>query len=108
MDVGGASELEYLASCPVKDWRYNSEAENILTFFYKANVKFGRPQPDDDIIELSWLDLKKLPYWSKEVWREKLIEHVMPVHNELMGILFDKVISKNEKLIVELEDVVED
>jgi len=92
LEIGGASELNYIGSYVINDWRYRGESENILTFFYTATVKFGRPQPDDDIAELKWFELKKLPHETTEFWKKRLLKNFNPPHQVLFEALFDKQI----------------
>ena len=49
--------LRYIKSIPVNDWRYKNEKKKITTLFFKANILLGRPVPDDDIVELMWVDI---------------------------------------------------
>jgi bifunctional NMN adenylyltransferase/nudix hydrolase len=108
LEIGGINELKHLGTHVIDDWRYRGESENILTSFYLANYKFGRPEPNDDICEVKLICLKKLPYESEEAWKTRLVRSVVDTHKGLMEVLFDKVISKMEHLIVNIEDVEED
>lgn len=51
--------IEYISSVRVDDWRYRSEVDKIMTFFYSAKYIFGKPEPDDDIVELRWFSIEK-------------------------------------------------
>ena len=52
------SELEYVCSMPVNDWRYRSiKDRSIMTRFFKAKYIFGCPTPQDDINALKWFKL---------------------------------------------------
>ncbi len=50
----------YIGSCTIDDWRYRRELDKIVTSFFEATHRFGRPTPDDDIAELKWFDFKTL------------------------------------------------
>ena len=108
LEIGGVNELKPLGTHVIDDWRYRGESENILTTFFWANYKFGRPEPNDDICEAKLFDIKKLPYESEEAWNSRLVRSVVDTHKGLMEVLFDKVISKMEHLIINIEDVEED
>ena len=51
------SHPTYIGSYPIDDWRYRSELDKIVTSFFQTVHLFGRPTPDDDIVELRWFDL---------------------------------------------------
>ena len=52
------SELEYVCSMPVNDWRYRGMKDrSIMTRFFKAKYIFGCPTPQDDINALKWFKL---------------------------------------------------
>lgn len=52
------SELEYVCSMPVNDWRYKGiKDRSIMTRFFKAKYIFGCPTPQDDINALKWFKL---------------------------------------------------
>lgn len=108
LDIGGIQELNFLGTHVIDDWRYRSESENVLTAFFWTTYKFGRPEPADDICEVKLFDIKKLPYESEEAWKNRLVRLVVDTHKGLMEVLFDKVISKMEHLIVNIEDIEKD
>jgi len=92
LEIGGPSELNYIGSYVVNDWRYRAESENILTFFYRATVKFGRPEPEDDIAEMKWIDLNKLSYEDTKKKKNRLLKNFIPPHQVLFEALFDNYI----------------
>ena len=108
LTVGGLRDLIPLGTHVIDDWRYRGESENILTSFYWTTYKFGRPEPNDDICEVKLFKLIKLPYESEEAWKQRLMRLVVDTHKGLMEVLFDKVISTMEHLIINIEDVEED
>lgn len=105
LEIGGSTELTSLGTVVINDWRYRGESDNILTSFYSATYKFGRPEPSDDICEVRLFEIKKLPYEDMVSWKSRLQRSVVDTHTELMGILFDKVISKLDHLIINIEDI---
>lgn len=52
--------LTYLGSLKINDSRYMFEVDCIKTAFFVAKYIYGRPQGNDDIAEVRWLDLKTL------------------------------------------------
>ena len=62
-DVGGnlaITDLKYIGSVQVPDWRYQSEEDKIMTILYKTTKGWGRIEPSDDVSELKWFDIKEL------------------------------------------------
>lgn len=53
----GITDPKYVVSCLVDDWRYRKEADKIMTFLFRAKHLTGRPDPNDDIIEVRWFDV---------------------------------------------------
>lgn len=52
------SDLEYVCSMPVNDWRYRGiKDRSIMTRFFKAKYIFGCPTPQDDINALKWFKI---------------------------------------------------
>lgn len=69
-------ELVYLGSCRIDDWRYRGSWDSIMTHLYACDLSGGEPEPNDDIAELRWFDVKKL---QPDVF--------VPEHRELWEIL---------------------
>ncbi len=53
-------DLTYLGSCRIEDWRYRGSWDSIMTHLYACVLSDGEPEPNDDIEELRWFDVKKL------------------------------------------------
>ncbi len=53
-------DLTYIGSCRIHDWRYRQSWDTIITHLYACAYAEGDPQPNDDIAELRWFDVKKL------------------------------------------------
>lgn len=53
-------ELTYLGSCRIDDWRYRGSWDSVMTHLYACQLADGEPEPNDDIAELRWFDVKKL------------------------------------------------
>ena len=86
--AGNGSELqgfEYLDSVRIDDWRFKSEEDKIMTQFFMCSISWGLVNPEDDIAELTWIDID-------EKWMR---EKVCPEHQVLVEILLNKLNEKN-------------
>jgi len=54
------SELKYIGSTVIPDWRYQSEEDKIITTLYKTVKGWGMIEPSDDVSELMWVDISEL------------------------------------------------
>jgi bifunctional NMN adenylyltransferase/nudix hydrolase len=54
------SELKYIGSTVIPDWRYQSEEDKIITTLYKTVKGWGSIEPSDDVSELMWVDILEL------------------------------------------------
>lgn len=54
------TDPRYLGSFIIDDWRYRAEIDCIKTLLFKAKLLSGRPEPDDDIVELRWFDVASI------------------------------------------------
>jgi bifunctional NMN adenylyltransferase/nudix hydrolase len=62
-DAGGnlaITELNYIGSVQVPDWRYQSEEDKIMSILFKTTKGWGRIEPSDDVSELKWFDVTEL------------------------------------------------
>jgi bifunctional NMN adenylyltransferase/nudix hydrolase len=62
-DVGGnlsITELNYIGSVQVPDWRYQSEEDKIMTILFKTTKGWGRIEPSDDVSELRFFKIEEL------------------------------------------------
>lgn len=56
-------DIKYVSSKNVRDWRYEKEEDRaIITTFFKAKKVFGKEEPNDDIVELKWVNPKTYDY----------------------------------------------
>lgn len=53
-------DLTYIGSCRIDDWRYRNSWDTVMTHLYVCVLSDGDPQPNDDIAELRWFEVKKL------------------------------------------------
>ena len=66
----------YVTSYRVKDWRYQSEEDKIMTTLFKCEYLWGAIEPSQEISELKWFELE-----------ENLVNLIVDEHKELMNIL---------------------
>lgn len=61
-ETGGCeiSDLKYVCSCAIDDWRYKKTDSGILTTLFIGKFIYGRIEPSDDIESLHWLDIKSI------------------------------------------------
>ena len=70
------SDVKYVGSKKINDWRYRSERSKIKTLLFKAKYTFGKEQADDDLAEVKWYPLKG---FNKEI--------LNPSHQNLWDML---------------------
>ena len=54
------TDLKYIGSFKIQDWRYKNEQDCIKTLFFTSKVMYGRPEANDDICELKWFDISSV------------------------------------------------
>lgn len=83
-EAGGIeiSELTYIGSARIDDWRYRSESDKIMTTLFKADFVFGRAVGGDDLAEVRWVELEKLS-------RTDLKHMIVETHWPLVDLLCD-------------------
>lgn len=81
------SDMEYISSRKIDDWRYRKEIDSITTTFFVCTYLYGSIKPADDIEEARWFNIEDFvmsPEESYKDWKcnnleiEKLImtEHI--------------------------------
>jgi len=76
----GLTNIHYITSSCIDDWRFKNEKKKITTLFFKANILGGKPIPGDDIAELAWADVdESLEY--------KVVDIHIPLVKELRAQL---------------------
>jgi bifunctional NMN adenylyltransferase/nudix hydrolase len=70
------SNLQYVGSFVINDWRYRSEVDKITTCLFTAKKQVGTPKPGDDIAKLGWF--KFVP---------SILSEVIDAHKEMMTSL---------------------
>lgn len=72
------SNVVYIGSAKIDDWRYRGESDKIKTMFFTATYVFGRPEANDDISSVEWVSLPDLIMG---------VVQVVPEHEVLVGLL---------------------
>jgi bifunctional NMN adenylyltransferase/nudix hydrolase len=100
-ETGGChvSNIKYILSHQVDDWRYRNEDDGIMTRLFIASFGHGRPTPTDDISELKWFDIS---YFTEG---RRIKNDIMEEHQEMMTILIERVYK--EQLIPNLGEFYE-
>ncbi len=73
------TDLQYLGSVRVDDWRYRRERDKIITTLFATTVMFGSPVPSDDVAFAKWFPLTK-----------ELKNDIVPEHLPLIELVLEK------------------
>lgn len=100
-EAGGiATDMEYITSLNVDDWRYRSEEDKIFTMLYKCKFT-GSIQPSQDISELKWFDLKWIKdNWYKSIGSDKIRQLLMIKKRLMKWYLSCYMILDSEELVL--------
>tara|TARA_R110002020_G_scaffold403349_2_gene613488 strand:- start:1145 stop:2098 length:954 start_codon:yes stop_codon:yes gene_type:complete len=79
------SEMEYLGSFFVNDWRYRSEPDCIMTTLFKTKITYGRPVASDDIANLKYFPISNI------IDRKAILDKIVEIHRPLMEALLTTV-----------------
>jgi bifunctional NMN adenylyltransferase/nudix hydrolase len=82
------SDLKYVGSTLISDWRYKKEQNKIKTLFFIGFYIFGCPTANDDISEVRWYELTKIGEGD-----------IVPEHKPLLE-MFKNWCEKNPKVLV--------
>lgn len=80
------SNVKYVGSCYIDDWRYKNEVDKIKTLVFKTTYIFGAPKAADDIEALKWFDLQRLTF-----------DDIMPAHHVIFELLVKEGVIKYER-----------
>lgn len=76
------SDVQFLCSLKVNDWRYRNEEDKIMTCFFTATYMYGKIEAGDDLHEVTWIDLN-----------EDNINYIIDSHKPL----YKKLLTKRSK-----------
>jgi bifunctional NMN adenylyltransferase/nudix hydrolase len=91
-ETGGSchvGKMKYILSQKVDDWRYQKEADGIMTTLFLTEYGFGIAKASDDIVDLEWVDIKQFSNY------DGVRTKVMPEHRDMMLKLIDKIYGEN-------------
>ena len=94
------SNVTYISSSFVDDWRYRYEDDKIITTFFSCTYACGRPTPTDDIGELRWFPMKLFECKKGEKQFPKIFDNLVSEHVMLMNQLVSHLIlTRNIKFL---------
>tara|TARA_R110000851_G_scaffold47424_1_gene115045 strand:- start:23217 stop:24251 length:1035 start_codon:yes stop_codon:yes gene_type:complete len=82
------SNIRYILSQQVDDWRYRREEDGIMTRLFLASFGFGNPKATDDLAnggDLQWHDIS---YFTEA---RRIKNEIMPEHQSMMTQLIEKI-----------------
>jgi bifunctional NMN adenylyltransferase/nudix hydrolase len=54
------SDINYIGNTKIDDWRFRGEEDKIITTFFTCKYIWGEIQPNGEIGELKWFDIKSI------------------------------------------------
>lgn len=75
------SNLKYLGSVPIVEWRYASSEDAVITHFFVADWQAGEPKAADDLEELGWFSVPDFE-------QTRLVKEHRPLWNLLKTAVF--------------------
>jgi len=90
-DVGSVevSNLKYVSSCKVPDWRYRSEEDKIISNIYQCNITGGEICPSDDVSELKWFNIFEISQnWFDS--ENNVTGPIVKEHKPILKLFFEK------------------
>jgi len=84
------SELKYISSSLIPDWRYRSEEDKIISVFYKTDYIGGSIEPSDDVSELKWWDIHEI----SQSWfdlKDEVVGPIVEEHKQLIKIFLKSI-----------------
>ena len=93
-ELGGIefSDLRYVCSHKVDDWRYRNEINKIMTVLFTATYMFGTIKGSDDLQEACWMELH---LDDIELMKSKVVKGHQPLMENLINYLL-KGVKQNE------------
>lgn len=72
------SDLIYLGSTNINDWRYRKERDKIRTLFFLAEFAGGDVRAGDDLAEVHWIDVNRITPTEFMPNHQKLVHMLLP------------------------------
>jgi len=79
---GEISDLKYLGSFRVDDWRYVKGRDKIMTSLFIGEMIFGTIEPSDDISELRWFGISE--FKSDRFIEENIVPEHIPLAKKVL------------------------
>ena len=90
------TNLKYITSHRINDWRYSKEESGIMTTLYLGEYSYGLVKPSDDIEELKWVPISNFNNY------DYIESNIMEEHRLLMSILINRI--REENIIPKIGD----
>ena len=75
------SDMRYIASFKVSDWRYGKELDKVKTILFQCHHVFGSPEAQDDIAELKW-------FKKDEINLDNIVDCHVPLMTALLNSIY--------------------
>jgi bifunctional NMN adenylyltransferase/nudix hydrolase len=101
------SDVTYISSSIVDDWRYRYEDDKIITTFFSCTYVYGCPTPTDDIGELRWFPMKLFETFEGAHRFSNALDNLVSEHVMLMKQLVNHLTSTRNIKFLDAETVME-
>lgn len=88
------SDMYYVGSAKIDDWRYRNEEDKIVTTLFATDLVFGQATANDDLHEVKWFEISELEMKIQD-------EIIAPEHFILVDLLMKNLIRKENKLMTQ-------
>ncbi len=85
------SNMQYIGSAKIDDWRYRHEDDKILTTLFATDLMYGNASPADDLEQVQWFKVQNLEQMIKE---EKIVKE----HHFLIRLLLSNALSNYQTI----------
>jgi len=90
-DGSHITNLRYIMSTRVNDWRYKNEDSKIMTTLFLGRFSFGTAKPSDDIADLKWFDISHFTS-LRNIQQEVVTGHQLMLANLVTKIYEDELV----------------
>ena len=84
------SELQYIGSKMIPDWRYRGEEDKIISVLYKTKYTGGVIEPSDDVSELKWWNLHDISQYWFDV-EDNVVGPIVDEHKPLLKMFLKNI-----------------
>jgi bifunctional NMN adenylyltransferase/nudix hydrolase len=84
------SDLQYIGSKMIPDWRYRGEEDKIISVLYKTKYIGGVIEPSDDVSELKWWNLHDISQYWFDV-EDNVVGPIVDEHKPLLKMLLKNI-----------------